>query len=146
MGIKLVNSKAFDDRAPAPVAASVTDSALSAWLPGMIITEAADGTHTLADGATFVPDPKILLVGGARRDVRESRAVTFVEGPETFLIDTAGYVGSPVKGSDMAIGTGGNVGKLVIAAVTDTATLRARVATCTRAPGADGYAKFKFLR
>lgn len=146
MGIKLVQSKPFDDRASATISDTVTDGALATWKAGMIITEGTDGTHVLADGAGTIPDTKILAVGGARADVRKARAISYYEGPGSFLIDTEGYVGSPVKGSDMAIGTGANVGKLVIAAAVDAATLKARVAVCTKAPDANGYAKFKFVR
>jgi len=146
MAIKLKHSKAFDDRRAAPIADSVNDAALATWKAGMIITQDADGKHTLADGAATVPDPKFILTGGSRTDVKAARAITYLEGPDTVLIDTEGYTGSPVKGSQMVIGTAGNVGKLVIDNTADVATLAKRVALCTKAPGADGFAEFKLLR
>ena len=146
MAIKLKHSKAFDDRRAAPIADSVDDVALATWKAGMIITQDSSGKHTLADGASLVPDPKFILTGGSRTDVKAARAITYLEGPDTVLIDTEGYAGSPVKGSAMIVGTGGSVGKLVIDNTADVATLIKRVALCTKAPDADGFAEFKLLR
>jgi hypothetical protein len=148
MALKIINDAAFRDRKPAklPPKTTLSDATLKTWKGGMVIREQADGSHVLADGAAFVPDPKFLLIGGDASDVLAARSIGYVEGPDTFKINNEAFVGNPVAGDELAIGTGGNVGKLVVVASTTPALLSAKVANVTKAADADGFITIKVVR
>jgi hypothetical protein len=109
--------------------------------------DAADGYAKLADGAAVVAAPLWAFTKSSRLDVSIAKAVTVLEAPFLARVDTDGYAGSPTAKAALAVGTAGNVGKLVVVSVTaDATTLQKVVAYCTKAPDADGVMEFKAIR
>ena len=141
MSIKFISKLPPSDRRSLPVATGST------ILPGQVAEEDANGDLVLADGASIVESPKWAFTASSRVDAAEAEAMTVVEGPFTADVNTDGYVGTPVKGNAFEVGTGGNVGKLVVLTVTaDATTLQSIVAYCERAPDADGFIRIRVIR
>jgi len=140
MSIKFISKLPPSDRRSLPVATGST------ILPGQVAEEDANGDLVLADGASIVESPKWAFTASSRVDAAEAEAMTVVEGPFTADVNTDGYVGTPVKGNAFEVGTGGNVGKLVVLAVIDGPTLQSIVAYCERAPDADGFIRIRVIR
>ena len=144
MSFKPINRKAPEDRRSVPLDPAAPPTVLQ----GQVLeVDAADGFAKLADGASVVAAPLWSFTKTGRLDVDIADSVTVLEANFSALVDTDGYVGTPAAGDALAVGTGGNVGKLVVLAVTaDATTLQSIVAYCTKPPDSDGFIEFKAIR
>lgn len=137
-----INRKSPEDRRSVPL----DPASLPTIAQGQVVQTDSSGYAVLADGASLVPDPMWAFTKTGRLDVDIAKSVTIMEAPFMFRVDTDGYAGSPAKGDSMEVGTAGNVGKLVVLAVTTVAHLQSIVAYCITPPDADGVAVFKAIR
>lgn len=142
MAIKFVSKLPPSDRRALPF----DETTPPTILPGQVVAEDANGLAVLADGAATVESPKWAFTDSSRKDSSQAKSVTVVEGPFTADVDTDGYVGNPAKGDALQVGTGGNVGKLVVVAPASVADLQSVVAYCERPADADGFIRIRAIR
>lgn len=141
--LKPINRKAPEDRRAVPFDPAVTTTILQG---SVLQLDAATGNAILADGAAVVPDPMWAFTKTGRLDTDQAKSVTVIEGPFVADVDTDGYDGTPAAGDALVPGTGGNVGKLVVQAVSTVAHLQSVVAYCVKPPDADGFIRIKTIR
>ena len=137
-----INRKAAEDRRSVPL----NPASMPTVEQGQVVSiDPVTNTAVLADGD--VPDPMWSFTKTSRLDSTIARSLTVLEAPFTARVGTAGYVGSPAAGDYLAVGTGGNVGRLVVQApVADASANLAIVARCIKAPDSDGVMVFKAIR
>ena len=137
-----INRKSPEDRRSVPFDPAVTPTILQGQV---LALDAATGKAVLADGD--VPDPMWSFTKTARLDSITAKSVTVLEAPFMAKVNTDGYVGTPAPGDYLAVGTGGNVGKLVVLALNADATVNAPiVARCVKGPDSNGIILFKAIR
>jgi hypothetical protein len=137
-----INRKSPEDRRSVPL----DPDSLPTILQGQLLTTDANDFAVLADGAAFVEDPMWAFTKTGRLDVDIANSVTVLEAPFMARVDTDGYTGTPAKGDALVPGTGGNVGKLAVLAVTTVDHLKSVVAYCQSPPDSDGVIVFKAIR
>lgn len=141
MSIEMINRKAPEDRRSVPL----NPASLPTIKAGQVL-QLVGGFAVLADGAAFVPDPMWAFTATGRLDVDQSKSVTVVEAQFQALVNSDCYVGSPAAGAALKIGTGADVGKLVVATLPADMSDGLVVATCVAAPDADGKLRIKAIR
>ena len=138
-----INRKAPEDRR----SVALDPASLPTVAQGQIVSrDPADGYAKLADGAAVVPDPMWAFTATSRLDSAIASSLSVLEAPFVARVDTDGYAGTPAAGNALAVGTGANVGKLVVQAVAAVADLQAVVAYALTAPDADGVILIKAIR
>ncbi len=145
--IKFVTKNAPSDRRSVPLdPATVLTIDIK---PGQVLKQGVAPNRYVvkADGAALIGAPLFAFTSSSRKDTQGAKAITVVDGPFVAEFNTEAYVGSPVLDGALKVGTGGDVGKLVVTTVTaDATTLQAVVANCTRVADADGYIEAKVIR
>jgi hypothetical protein len=118
--------------------------------PGQVLKVASTGFAAKADGgaagATPVGVPVFAFTDSARKDVQSAKAITVIDGPFVAEINNEAFAGTPTIDQDLVIGTGGDVGKLAVQAVSTVAHAMAVVARVGRSVDADGYIMIKVVR
>lgn len=141
---EIINRKAAEDRRSVPTDPDTPPTVLQ----GQIVEiDATDNYAKLADsGAGVVVAPLWAFTATARLDSAIADSLTVVEGPFSARVDTDVYVGTPTAKAALGVGTGGNVGKLVVVTVTGVDDLQGVVAYCVKPPDADGVMEIKVIR
>jgi len=143
MSFAPINRKAPYDRRSVPVDPNSPPTVEQ----GQILeVDATDGYAKLADGAAVVGAPLWAWTESSRPDSSISNSLTVLEAPFVARVGADGYAGSPAAKDALAVGTGGNVGKLVVVTVTAVADLQSVVAYCTKPPDADNVIEIKAIR
>jgi hypothetical protein len=140
---EVINRKAPEDRRSVPTDPATPPTVLQ----GQIVeVDAADTYAKLADGAAVVAAPLWSFTASARLDSAIADSLSVMEAPFSARVDTDGYAGTPAAKNALAVGTGANVGKLVVQAIAAVADLQAVLAYCVLPPDADGVIEFKAIR
>lgn len=116
--------------------------------PGQILKQGAlpNRYAVKADGAAVVAAPLFAFTATSRKDVQAAASITVVDGPFVAELDTDAYVGSPVLDSALKLGTGGSVGKLVVATMPADWAAMLVIAMVSRVADADGFIEVKVQR
>lgn len=141
MSIEIITRRAPEDRR----SVALNPAALPTIKAGQVLQKVG-GFAVLADGAAPIPDPMFAFTQTGRLDTDISKSVTVVEAPFSAKINSDCYVGSPVAGNALKVGTGADKGKLVVATLPADQSAALVVAFCVTGPDADNKIEIKAVR
>lgn len=141
MSIEITNRRAPEDRRSLPL----NPAALPTIKAGQILQKIG-GFAVLADGAAVIPDPMWAFTQTGRLDTDISGSVTVVEAPFLAKVNDDGFAGTPAAGNALKVGTGADVGKLIVATLPADMSAGLVVAFCVSGPDADNKIEIKAVR